>query len=719
MRTHATVTHDRPTWLATAAACAGLAAALPAAAQVAGDECSNAIVVTANTPVSVNTATMTASASPPSSIIGPCGFMNWGATTKDAWFRFDAPADGRLTALLCGSDYDTSVVMYQGTCGSLFRIACDDDDCQPSGPTYQSKIMDQVVTAGPVYIRVGGYGTAIGTAVLDVQFERTVGDVRCWGWNEYGQLNTPADLGLCSAIAAGGAHTIALRSDGGVRCWGYNIQGQCNTPADLGACSMIAGGGYHTIALRSDGRVRCWGLYTDGQCYTPEDLGTCSSIAAGDYHTIALRSDGGVRCWGRNDAGQCNTPADLGACSRIAGGDDHTVALRVDGGVRCWGNNGVGQCNTPADLGACASIAAGDSHTIALRSNGVVRCWGYNNNGQCNTPADLGPCSKIEGGGYHTIALRVDGGVRCWGNNGVGQCNTPADLGACASIAAGGSHTIALTRPDCNSNGVNDYTELAGHDCNANGIHDCTDSLTGSIEDCNSNGLGDRCEKTLQVLANSGHLGPIGAAHNQTFVMANAAPALEPDRVTVRVKARGDFSGGLEYLRVRIGTTFDVQALGGTVDCGAGTPTQSFTMDAADFNAAIDADGALRVRLEPSIAVDWNLCPEGTWAEVELSYLGAQSADCNLNGVLDSCELADGLSPDTNHNGVVDSCEAAFTPCAADFDGNGIVNGADLGALLGSWGPVTAGIPVDLSGDGMVNGADLGILLGAWGACAS
>ena len=187
----------------------------------------------------------------------------------------------------------------------------------------------------------------------------------------------------------------------------------------------------------------------------------------------------------------------------------------------------------------------------------------------------------------------------------------------------------------------------------------------------------------------------------------------------MRVKARGDFSGGLEYLRVRIGTTFDVQALGGTVDCGAGTPTQSFTMDAADFNAAIDADGALRVRLEPSIAVDWNLCPEGTWAEVELSYLGAQPADCNLNGVLDSCELADGLSPDTNHNGVVDSCEAAFTPCAADFDGNGIVNGADLGALLGSWGPVTAGIPVDLSGDGMVNGADLGILLGAWGPCAS
>jgi len=609
--------------------------------------------------------------------------------------------------------------MYQGSCGSLFRIACDDDDCQPSGPTYQSKIMDQVVTAGPVYIRVGGYGTSTGTAVLDVQFERTVGDVRAWGSNIGGECNTPSDLGTCSAAAAGYGHTVALRTDGYVRAWGYNFYGECDIPADLGICSAIAAGRVHTVALRSNGNIRVWGSNESGQGNTPADLGSCSAIAAGAFHTAALRSNGTVRAWGSNAYGQCITPADLGNCSAIAAGGFHTIAIRSDGNVRCWGRNGDGECNTPSDLGICSAIAGGDNHTVALQGNKNVRCWGENANGQCNTPADLGICSAVAAGFQHTVALRSDGIVRVWGSNESGQSNTPVDLGRCCAIAAGYSHTIALTRPDCNSNGVNDYTELAGHDCNANGIHDCTDSLTGSIEDCNSNGLGDRCEKTLQVLANSGHLGPIGAAHNQTFVMANAAPALEPDRVTVRVKARGDFSGGLEYLRVRIGTAFDVQALGGTVDCGAGTPTQSFTMDAADFNAAIDADGALRVRLEPSIAVDWNLCPEGTWAEVELSYLGAQPADCNLNGVLDSCELADGLSPDTNHNGVVDSCEAAFTPCAADFDGNGIVNGADLGALLGSWGPVTAGIPVDLSGDGMVNGADLGILLGAWGACAS
>ena len=46
-----------------------------------------------------------------------------------------------------------------------------------------------------------------------------------------------------------------------------------------------------------------------------------------------------------------------------------------------------------------------------------------------------------------------------------------------------------------------------------------------------------------------------------------------------------------------------------------------------------------------------------------------------------------------------------------DLNGDGLVNGADLGGLLGAWG--TPG-PGDLDGNGIVNGADLGIMLGEW-----
>ncbi|MCA9284963.1 MAG: CRTAC1 family protein [Phycisphaerales bacterium] len=65
---------------------------------------------------------------------------------------------------------------------------------------------------------------------------------------------------------------------------------------------------------------------------------------------------------------------------------------------------------------------------------------------------------------------------------------------------------------------------------------------------------------------------------------------------------------------------------------------------------------------------------------------------------------------------VVHRYDSESTP--GDLDGDGDVDGADLGLLLGAWGNCpTAGAatcPADLDGNGTVDGADLGILLGAW-----
>ena len=51
---------------------------------------------------------------------------------------------------------------------------------------------------------------------------------------------------------------------------------------------------------------------------------------------------------------------------------------------------------------------------------------------------------------------------------------------------------------------------------------------------------------------------------------------------------------------------------------------------------------------------------------------------------------------------------------SADLDGNGVVDGSDVGLLLASWG-ACAGCPADLNGDGIVDGSDFGLLLIAWG----
>ena len=53
--------------------------------------------------------------------------------------------------------------------------------------------------------------------------------------------------------------------------------------------------------------------------------------------------------------------------------------------------------------------------------------------------------------------------------------------------------------------------------------------------------------------------------------------------------------------------------------------------------------------------------------------------------------------------------------CPADFDGDGMVGGADLTLLLAEWG--TAGPMTDLDEDGVVGGADRTILLAFWGSC--
>lgn len=53
-------------------------------------------------------------------------------------------------------------------------------------------------------------------------------------------------------------------------------------------------------------------------------------------------------------------------------------------------------------------------------------------------------------------------------------------------------------------------------------------------------------------------------------------------------------------------------------------------------------------------------------------------------------------------------------PCPGDLNSDDLVDGADIGILLGQWGSAGS---ADLNGDGLVDGADLGALLGKWGSC--
>lgn len=118
-----------------------------------------------------------------------------------------------------------------------------------------------------------------------------------------------------------------------------------------------------------------------------------------------------------------------------------------------------------------------------------------------------------------------------------------------------------------------------------------------------------------------------------------------------------------------------------------------------------------------------------------LPYSGVVSTPCLGPNPMYSCHFSATTLPDTRDAGLISVAGASDFPssfacapegcrlscCPADFNNDGVINGADLGILLGSWGSIVSTNPCqhspDLDGDGAVNGADLGILLGSWGEC--
>lgn len=82
--------------------------------------------------------------------------------TDVAWHRFSAPKDGRYAISLAGSDYDTTLAIYD-SCGSV--PTATNDDYYPDGT---SKILVDLSASQSCYIRIAGYVDAVGEYKLTV-----------------------------------------------------------------------------------------------------------------------------------------------------------------------------------------------------------------------------------------------------------------------------------------------------------------------------------------------------------------------------------------------------------------------------------------------------------------------------------------------------------------------------------------------------------------------
>ncbi|HEY3381090.1 MAG TPA: IPT/TIG domain-containing protein [Vicinamibacterales bacterium] len=351
------------------------------------------------------------------------------------------------------------------------------------------------------------------------------GGVKCWGYNSYGQVGdgtttsrsvatdvSGAASGF-SVVASGGLSTCAITTGGGLKCWGYNNYGQLGDTTTFQRTSpvpvsgLVSGvisvslGSNHTCATLTGGALKCWGSNSSGQIgdgttttrSTPTTVSGLSSVAvvaAGDVHSCAATTDGRLHCWGGDGLGQLGDTPTTGRLlpGGVQGVEAATLAtsaaahtcVATGTGMQCWGLNSNGQLGngtmtnrtTPGDVPGIgpgvAAIGARNQFTCTLTSAGGVKCWGYNGSGQLGdgtttaktTPADVaGLASGVTAlavGPEFACALTTAGGVKCWGGNWNGELgdgtttsrSVPGDVTGLTSgvvaIGAGGNHGCAV-----------------------------------------------------------------------------------------------------------------------------------------------------------------------------------------------------------------------------------------------------------------------------------
>ena len=88
----------------------------------------------------------------------------------NVWYSFTGSGFAEtVTISLCGSGYDTSVMVYTGTSGNLTLIAANDDDATCIGPLLRSRVNFDSDGTSTYYVAVEGYNVAsTGTFTMDI-----------------------------------------------------------------------------------------------------------------------------------------------------------------------------------------------------------------------------------------------------------------------------------------------------------------------------------------------------------------------------------------------------------------------------------------------------------------------------------------------------------------------------------------------------------------------
>ena len=241
-------------------------------------------------------------------------------------------------------------------------------------------------------------------------------------------------------VAAGGYHTVGLKSDGTVVAEGHNDYGQLDVESWTGII-QVAAGYYHTVGLKANGTVLGAGLNGAGQLDVESWTGIIQ-VAAGIGETIGLKADGTMVAVGNNFYGQLNVESWTDIV-QVAAGYDYTVGLKENGTVVAVGRDMEDQLDVGSWTDIVQVAASNTSlHTVGLKSNGSVVAVGFNDDGQLNV-GSWTEIAQVAAGSWHTVGLKADGTAVAVGLNEYGELNVKSWRNI-IQVAAGQVHTVGL-----------------------------------------------------------------------------------------------------------------------------------------------------------------------------------------------------------------------------------------------------------------------------------
>lgn len=190
---------------------------------VPNDDCVGAIDLASLSPEMFDNTMATNSVGAPA---WSCG--GFSASALDLWYQFTPLADGMVTVDTEGSLGDTRLAIYEGDCGSLVEVDCDDD-----GGTGVLSSITFMGTGGTTYFaRVAGFGGAvISQGVITADYIDSIANDDC-------ETATPIGLGLTSfsnvdAAASSVDMSCVLNGETSDVWFSFTAASSCPTIVDL------------------------------------------------------------------------------------------------------------------------------------------------------------------------------------------------------------------------------------------------------------------------------------------------------------------------------------------------------------------------------------------------------------------------------------------------------------------------------------------------------